>query len=70
MKYATDNRVGKQHKHFQDIKSIDWKEYFKIIKRIQPHHKETKNENGSIKYILDKYAFETTPTYNIDDLPF
>lgn len=70
MKYATDNRVGKQHKHFQDIKSIDWKEYFKIVKRIQPHHKETKNENGSIKYILDKYTFETTPIHNVDDLPF
>jgi hypothetical protein len=73
MLYATDNRVGKQHKHFQDIKSIDWKEYFKIVKRIQPHHKEAKNKNGSIKYVLDKYVFETTPIPNyhdVDELPF
>lgn len=73
MMYATDNRVGKQHKHFQDIKSIDWKEYFKIVKRIQPHHKAAKNEDGSIKYPLDKYIFETTPIPNyhdVDELPF
>ena len=73
MMYATDNRVGKQHKHFQDIKSIDWKEYFKIVKRIQAHHKEAKNESGNINYVLDKYVFETTPIPNydgMDELPF
>ena len=73
MMYATDNRVGKQHKHFQDIKSIDWKEYFKIVKRIQAHHKEAKNESGNINYVLDKYVFETTPIPNYqdtDELPF
>jgi hypothetical protein len=68
MKYATDNRVGKQHKHFQDIKSIDWKEYFKIVKRIQATHTAVEN-----KYILDKYVFsqETIQDYSdIDNLPF
>ena len=68
MKYATDNRVGKQHKHFQDIKSIDWKEYFKIVKRIQATHTSVEN-----KYILDKYVFsqETIRDYSdIDNLPF
>ena len=68
MKYATDNRVGKQHKHFQDIKSIDWKEYFKIVKRIQATHTTIEN-----KYILDKYVFsqETIQDYSDnDELPF
>jgi len=68
MKYATDNRVGKQHKHFQDIKSIDWKEYFKIVKRIQATHTTVEN-----KYILDKYVFsqETIQDYSDnDELPF
>ena len=32
-RYAYDNRVGKQYKHFQDIGAIDWKKYFTIIKR-------------------------------------
>jgi hypothetical protein len=31
-KYAYDNRVGKQYKHFQDLQTIDWKKYFQIIK--------------------------------------
>ena len=64
MKYATDNRVGKQHKHFQDIKSIDWKEYFKIVKRIQATHTAVEN-----KYILDKYVFsqETIQDYSDND---
>lgn len=33
-RYAYDNRVGKQYKHFQDIGAIDWKKYFKIVKSI------------------------------------
>ena len=73
MKYATDNRVGKQYKHFQDIQKIDWDKYFKIVKRIQSHHKEVKNESGNINYVVDKYVFETTPIPNydgMDELPF
>jgi len=31
-KYAYDNRVGKQYKHFQDLQKIDWKKYFQIVK--------------------------------------
>jgi len=68
MKYATDNRVGKQHKHFQDIKSIDWKEYFKIIKHIQSTHTTVENN-----HILDKYVFSQEPIQDYldnDDLPF
>lgn len=34
-RYAYDNRVGKQYKHFQDIGAIDWKKYFAIIKKIK-----------------------------------
>jgi hypothetical protein len=34
-RYAYDNRVGKQYKHFQDIGAIDWKKYFKIVKSIK-----------------------------------
>jgi hypothetical protein len=76
MKYATDNRVGKQYKHFQDIQKIDWDKYFKIVKRIQSHHKEIKNEGEGyqpFKYVVDKYVFEITPIPNydgMDELPF
>ena len=31
-RYAYDNRVGKQYKHFQDIGAIDWKKYFAIVR--------------------------------------
>ena len=34
-RYAYDNRVGKQYKHFQDIGAIDWKKYFAIVKKIK-----------------------------------
>ncbi len=34
-RYAYDNRVGKQYKHFQDISTIDWKKYFTIVKKIK-----------------------------------
>lgn len=34
-RYAYDNRVGKQYKHFQDIGAIDWKKYFTIVKKIK-----------------------------------
>jgi hypothetical protein len=33
-KYAYDNRVGKQYKHFQDLQNIDFNKYFKIIKKM------------------------------------
>jgi hypothetical protein len=49
-KYAYDNRVGKQYKHFEDIKNIDWKNYFYIIKHIRQIY--IKDLNIS-KYELD-----------------
>lgn len=70
MKYATDSRVGKQYKHFQDIQGIDWNNYFPIIKRIQSKHKEVQNEGkgySPFKYVLDKYIFnDNTPTNETD----
>jgi hypothetical protein len=32
--YAYDHRVGKQHKHFKDIQSINWDKYFNITKNV------------------------------------
>jgi hypothetical protein len=75
MKYATDNRVGKQYKHFKDIKDINWDNYFPIVKAIQPSYSIdalTKDKNGNHPYTLEKYKFETeiiNITYG-DDLPF
>jgi len=61
MKYATDNRVGKQYKHFQDIKNINWDNYFPIVKSIQPHYSIDaliKDKNGNHPYTLEKYKFD------------
>jgi hypothetical protein len=61
MKYATDNRVGKQYKHFQDIQNINWDNYFPIIKSIQPHYSIDaliKDKNGNHTYTLEKYKFD------------
>lgn len=61
MKYATDNRVGKQYKHFQDIHNINWDNYFPIIKSIQPHYSIDaliKDKNGNHTYTLEKYKFD------------
>ena len=56
MKYASDNRVGKQYKHFQDIKSIDWIKYFNILKFITPKYIINVDKDKRSK--LDKYVFE------------
>lgn len=59
MMYATDNRLSKQYKHFHDIKSIDWTNYFKIVKQIQPKYLTELNEKTNKReVILDKFAFE------------
>jgi hypothetical protein len=59
MMYATDNRLSKQYKHFHDIKSIDWTNYFKIVKQIQPKYLTKLNEKTNKReIILDKFAFE------------
>lgn len=75
MKYATDSRVGKQYKHFKDIRDINWDNYFPIVKGIQPHYStdtSTKDKNGIHTYTLEKYKFETkiAKTHNDDGLPF
>lgn len=56
-KYAYDSRVGKQYKHFQDLQKIDWKEYFQIVKKIEPKYSEFKNENGYISQKLEHYTW-------------
>jgi hypothetical protein len=48
-KYAYDNRVGKQFKHFQDLQTIDWKKYFQITKRFTAKW-ELVNEESKIGY--------------------
>ena len=76
MKYATDNRVGKQYKHFQDIHNINWDNYFPIVKSIQPHYSidtSTKDKNGNHTYALEKYTFDVKQADIIDindKLPF
>jgi len=76
MKYATDNRVGKQYKHFQDIQNINWDNYFPIVKSIQPHYSidtSTKDKNGNHTYALEKYTFDVKQADIIDindKLPF
>jgi hypothetical protein len=67
MMYGTDTRVGKQYKHFQDIQGIDWDNYFKIVKHIQPLIKHIKDETDKNKeYVLDKYVFKDLDS----ELPF
>lgn len=54
MKYATDTRVGKQFKHFQDIKTIDWDKYFNIVKHIFPEYSVEDNKTLLKKYVFDE----------------
>lgn len=56
-KYAYDNRVGKQYKHFQDLQQIDWKKYFQIVKKIEPKYSEFKNEEGYTSQRLSHYTW-------------
>lgn len=56
-KYAYDNRVGKQYKHFQDLQKIDWKKYFQIVKKIEPKYSEFKNEEGYTSQRLSHYTW-------------
>lgn len=52
-KYAYDSRVGKQHKHFQDLQQIDWKKYFQIVKRF--HAKWEQEEGKPFQHISHYY---------------
>lgn len=58
MKYATDVRVGKQFKHFQDIQNIDWINYFKIIRGIIPYYVSEKINDYELGRVLSKYIFK------------
>jgi hypothetical protein len=71
-KYAYDNRVGKQFKHFQDLQKIDWKKYFGIIKKMQPKYDEYKSENGHFQQKLAHYTWSPiNPDKQIvEGLPF
>jgi hypothetical protein len=71
-KYAYDNRVGKQFKHFQDLQKIDWKKYFSIVKNIEPKYDQYTTEKGYISHKLAHYTWG--PNNNnkevTDSLPF
>ena len=56
-KYAYDNRVGKQYKHFQDLQKINWDKYFTIVKRIQPKYDQFETECGFISQKLAHYTW-------------
>jgi hypothetical protein len=56
-KYAYDNRVGKQYKHFQDLQKINWDKYFKIVKKIEPKYGKHKNENDQFISRLEHYTW-------------
>ena len=59
-KYAYDPRVGKQYKHFDDIKKMDWDNYFKIVKRVRTVYDSEKS-----KCTHSEFAEETTDVSNI-----
>lgn len=59
MKYASDKRVTKQYKHFQDLKNINWDKYFVSQTKIVPKYKEVHDENLNIKINkLEGYNYE------------
>lgn len=68
MKYATNNRVGKHRKHFEDIQKIDWPRYFEIVNQIQQVWDSVEGT-----YTLVKYKFELKKHNPVEvgvDLPF
>jgi hypothetical protein len=71
-KYAYDNRVGKQYKHFQDLQTIDWKKYFSIVKNIEPKYEPFQHESGYNSQKISHYTW--SPLNNnkevTDSLPF
>lgn len=68
MKYATNNRVGKHRKHFQDIQKIDWPKYFEIVNQIQQVWDSVEGTFTLIKYIFELKKHE--PVKVGEDLPF
>jgi hypothetical protein len=70
-KYAYDNRVGKQYKHFQDLQLIDWKKYFTIIKNIEPKYDQFETEYGFTSQKLAHYTWRPNNNKEVtDSLPF
>lgn len=59
-KYAYDNRVGKQYKHFQDLQNIDFNKYFKIIKKMRAEV----TENGTITHY--KFSINSKEDFAFD----
>jgi hypothetical protein len=57
-KYAYDNRVGKQFKHFQDLQKVDWDKYFKIVKKIEPKYDQHKSEECYTIQKLSHYTWD------------
>jgi hypothetical protein len=79
MKYATDSRVGKQFKHFQDIQNIDWGKYFKIMSYtrtdMEQYIEPSKDTSGKDKtmFRLKRIYFELEEKSDIiieNELPF
>ena len=58
MKYASDKRVTKQYKHFQDLKDIDWDRYFISQNRIEAIYKEVRDNNDISSVKLAKYIYK------------
>ena len=58
MKYASDKRVNKQYKHFQDLKDINWDKYFISQNRIEPIYKEVKDDKDISSVKLAKYIYK------------
>jgi hypothetical protein len=66
-KYAYDNRVGKQYKHFEDLQKIDWKKYFYIIKNFVPKFETKIGDNGLGYSKILHYKYDPN---EIDLLPY
>jgi hypothetical protein len=69
-KYAYDNRVGKQYKHFQDLQKINWKKYFTIIKKFQYKWVPTSNDPKSKKNKISHMEYHKDQLLDTIDMPF
>jgi hypothetical protein len=54
-RYAYDNRVKKQYKHFKDIQDINWDNYYVQVKKIQGRYLST-NESTNYKVTYEYLA--------------
>jgi hypothetical protein len=61
-KYAYDNRVKKQYKHFKDIQDIDWDNYYIQVKKIQSKYIQIDDTtNYQVKYEYMKEEEYSSP---------